>query len=60
MELDVEAPCSERRRRGAVSVKSSISCHPSGLEGGVRTVESMAVCQSLIGMILRNPQEWME
>jgi hypothetical protein len=42
MEFDVEAPCSAGRKRGAVSGKSLISCHLSGL-GGAGVVESMAV-----------------
>jgi hypothetical protein len=43
MEFDVEAPCSASRKRGAVLGKSSISCHPSELQGGAGVVESMAV-----------------
>jgi hypothetical protein len=42
MEFDVEAPSSASRKRGAVSGKSLISCHPSEL-GGAGVVESMAV-----------------
>ena len=34
MEFDVEAPCSASCKRGAVSGKSSISCHPSELQEG--------------------------
>lgn len=40
MEFDVEAPCSASCKRGAVSGKSSISCHPSELQGGAGVVES--------------------
>ena len=43
MEFDVEAPCSASGKRGAISGKSSISCHLSELQGGARVVESMAV-----------------
>jgi hypothetical protein len=43
MEFDVEAPCSASGNRRAVSWKSSISCHPSELQGGAGVVESMAV-----------------
>jgi len=43
VESDVEAPGSASRKRGAGSGKSSISCHPSGLQGGAGVLESMAV-----------------
>jgi hypothetical protein len=43
MEFDVETPCSASGKRGAVSGKSSISCHPSGLQGGAGVVESKVV-----------------
>jgi len=42
MEFDVEAPCSKSCKHGAVSGKSSISCHPSELQGGAGVVESTA------------------
>jgi hypothetical protein len=42
IEFDVETPYGASRKRGAVSGKSSISCHPSG-EGGAGVVESTAV-----------------
>ena len=41
MESDVEGPCSANHKRGAVSGKSLISCHPSGLRGA-GAVESTA------------------
>ena len=43
IESDVRASCSASRKRGAVSGRSSISCHPSGLEGGAGVVKSTAV-----------------
>jgi hypothetical protein len=43
VESDVEAPCSASGKRGPISGKSSISCHPSELQGRAGVVESMAV-----------------
>jgi hypothetical protein len=43
VEFDVEAPCPASGKRGAVSGKSSISCHPSELQGGAGVVELKAV-----------------
>ena len=42
MEFDVEAPYSASYKRGAVSGKSSISCHLSELQGGAGVIESTA------------------
>ena len=42
MDFNVEAPCSASCKRGAVLGKSSISCHPSDLQGGAGVVESTA------------------